>query len=78
MPYNKLLPYKVKNNRRKIISEKVKSVFDNFNVPVLDVSKLTCKLSQEDLIVNNIDAHPSAKLHELVGNNLYSLIAKSQ
>jgi len=73
-----LFPFLTKEANSNIITEKVENVFLLNNVPVLDASKLIPKLMESELTVSKIDAHPSIKLHKLVGDELYKIVLSSK
>lgn len=68
-------PFLINEVKSDVILEKVKDLFNQSNVPVLDVSDIISGLKESEIVISKNDAHPSIKLHRLVANNLYRIIS---
>ena len=69
-----LFPFLTKEANSDLILQRVSEVFKEHAVEVLDVSKVIYGMKEKELVVSKIDAHPSVKLHELVGDALYKVV----
>ena len=69
-----LFPFLTKKVKSDLILDKVKEIFKNNNVPVLDVSTIINNLKEHELTVSKIDAHPSIIVHKLVSESLYDIV----
>ncbi|MBI3308223.1 MAG: SGNH/GDSL hydrolase family protein [Candidatus Melainabacteria bacterium] len=73
-----IFPFLNKMEESLSITNKVKNYFNAKGVKVVDVYQLASNLNKQDLVVSKIDAHPSKKLHHLIGNKLYKTIKDSE
>jgi hypothetical protein len=55
--------------------EKVVHLLRGKGVPVIDLSKRLSERNTQELVVNNLDAHPSVSLHAEVASLLYTQLA---
>ena len=67
---------------KKLYLDKMKSVFDRFCTEgdgFFDVAELlnASGMSPDEWVVNPVDAHPSAKLHRLIGSEIFDSLSSS-
>jgi hypothetical protein len=55
--------------------EKVVHLLRGKDVPVIDLSERLSEWNPQELVVNNLDAHPSVSLHAEVASLLYTQLA---
>ena len=58
----------------KEITFKVRALFEERGVTVLDVAELVEDVPAEQLVVNPLDAHPNEWVHQQVADKLYELV----
>lgn len=73
-----IFPFLFKTEECKLMTDKVKSVFEDLHIPVLDVSEILPNMKKKDIIVNKMDYHPSVFLHRKIGEELYKLYFSSR
>lgn len=69
-----LFPFLNGVEESKIYLGKVGKVFEDLNIPMLNVLDLISGMEVKDLVVNGVDLHPNERLHKLVGEKLYGLV----
>ena len=69
-----LFPFLTKEADSSLILNKVREVFTSKGVKVIEVSSIVRNMKENERVVSKIDAHPSIKLHKLVGDALYNIL----
>lgn len=66
-----VFPDMVGTEESQIITQKIIKQFEQWEVPVLDVTPLIAPYDPADRVVNTVDPHPNELIHGLVGQALY-------
>ncbi|MBI1882399.1 MAG: hypothetical protein HYR94_29855 [Chloroflexi bacterium] len=73
-----VFPELLATEESKPIISRVKNVFAEKGVPVLDVTELIAGMDAANLVVNSVDQHPNEFLNRLVAEKLYQMIPEGQ
>lgn len=60
------------------LTARVVNLFDERNVPTLDVAELVENMPPQELVVSPLDAHPNEWLHAKIADELYQMVLQIQ